>query len=272
MEKLITDEHVRKLNMAMGIKEQIILDRYECEDCKREVFEIKTIYENRPESIKTTGCICDEVKRNTEFIVEQRLKEYERYSIYPEGYKEKMVRDYKPGNESQRNAYDTTVSFIMNYKDAIEAGEGILFKGTHGTGKTHLAAAISNYLRSEKKKVLFITLNLYFNRIKDGFNSQYGDTRLQDLAHKTMTLAEKADLLILDEVGSSEMTNWEKKQLTELLNSRHGKSTIFTTNMSEEEFVADKILHRSYSRMLERNKEITITGQDHRKANRTFTF
>lgn len=262
---------VSNLNSLLNIEETEVINNYICDNCQREVTEQKVTYKNGRTSTKTTGCVCADIKSATETKIRRDTEKFYKNSIIHTGYKNKRVRGYIAVTDSQKYAKEVTTSFIMNAKAAIEAGQGILYKGEFGTGKTHLALAIRNYLEEKEKKVLFITLPDYLERIKEGYNGAK-DSRALQTSYNIQSLARTADLLILDDVGANNMTKWAVEQLFMLVNARKGKSTIYTTNLTTDEFIKDKDLHRIYSRMAENNREIEIYGEDKRKQEHDFKF
>src|SRR5258708_40182641 len=77
----------------------------------------------------------------------------------------------------------------------------LLFRGTYGTGKTHLAAAIANYRLTLNEAVLFITVPdlLDYLRATYGPTSEIGyDERFEQF--------HTASLLILADLGAESQT------------------------------------------------------------------
>lgn len=267
MEQLNMD----KLKNYLQIDKSEVLENYICGRCNRPVTKTRITYKNGKTSTKETGCVCRHIKEAAEVKKMKDIKKYHTSSIMPKDYEKKKVNGYQANTDSQKQAKELTVSFIMNAEAVIEAGQGILYKGTFGTGKTHLALAIRNYLAYNNYKVLFVTLPDYLERIKEGYNGAK-DSRALQMSYNIQTLARTADLLILDDVGANKMTKWATEQLFLLVNARKGKSTIYTTNLNTDDFIGDRDLHRIYSRMLENNREIEIYGQDKRKNMNNFKF
>jgi|SRR5699024_7180280 len=267
MDALNLNEFKKHLN----IDKAEVLENYICSKCNRTVTKTKIIYKDGKTSVKETGCVCRQIEEATEVKRLKDVKKYHTSSIMPKDHLTKKVNNYHAKTDSQKYAKEVTTSFIMNSKAAIEAGQGILYKGDFGTGKTHLALAIRNYLEEKEKKVLFVTLPDYLERIKEGYNGAK-DTRALQTSYNIQNLTKTADLLILDDVGANNMTKWAIEQLFMLVNARKGKSTIYTTNLTTDEFIKDKDLHRIYSRMTENNREIEIYGEDKRKNTNDFKF
>lgn len=263
--------NVNSLKNYLNIDKSEIIENYICGQCNRPVTKTRITYKDGRTSTKETGCVCREIEAATELKRKRDIKKYQTSSIMPMDYLIKKVNNYHANTDSQKYARDVTTSFIMNAKEAIEAGQGILYKGDFGTGKTHLALAIRNYLAENNFKVLFITLPDYLERIKEGYNGAK-DNRALQTSYNIQSLARTADLLILDDIGANNMTKWATEQLFMLVNARKGKSTIYTTNLNIDDFTSNRDLHRVYSRMTENNREIEIYGEDNRKNTSNFKF
>ena len=74
------------------------------------------------------------------------------------------------------------------------------------------------------------------------------------------------DLLILDDFGSCKVTDWATDRMFNILDSRQGKHTIFTTSKNSK---AIKELYKNdiFSRMNFKSKDwaFTLNGEDMRK-------
>ena len=263
--------NLNEFKKYLNIDKAEVLENYICSNCNRTVTKTKITYKDGKTSVKETGCVCRQIEEATEVKRLKDVKKYYTSSIMPKDYLTKKVNNYHAKTDSQKYAKEVTTSFIVNAKAAIEAGQGILYKGDFGTGKTHLSLAIRNYLADNNFKVLFITLPDYLERIKEGYNGAK-DSRALQTSYNIQSLARTADLLILDDVGANTMTNWATEQLFMLVNSRKGKSTIYTTNLNVDDFISNRGLHRVYSRMTENNREIEIYGEDKRKNTNDFKF
>lgn len=121
------------------------------------------------------------------------------------------------------NAYRQAVSFA-------DAPAGwLLFMGGHGTGKTHLAAAIANYRRARGETPNFIVVPDLLDYLRRGFSAD--DARGSHDAFDEMKLA---PLLILDDLDTQTGIPWVRDRLFQLLNYRHTARlpTIITTALS----------------------------------------
>jgi DNA replication protein DnaC len=170
---------------------------------------------------------------------------------------------------------------------ATEAG--LLFMGSVGVGKTHLAIAVLKEL-IEKKGVtcLFYESGSLLKAIQDSYNpvSQTSETRV-------LAPVYQAEVLVLDELGATVPTNWVRDTLYQIINTRYNnkKLTIFTTNYLDDPrvsigdsdepkrrsktFTAERIQEMTTleerigtplrSRLYEMCKKVMIEGEDYRK-------
>lgn len=112
----------------------------------------------------------------------------------------------------------------------INANCSILWGG-FGTGKTYSSYALGKelFLKGEIKEFRLITEIGLINDIKAGFSDGSFDSRVNRL--------KQIDLLIIDEVGKSNETEFNKAQLFEILNHRYNwmKRTVLICNAEQKE-------------------------------------
>lgn len=119
----------------------------------------------------------------------------------------------------------------------------LVLEGTYGCGKTHLAAAIGNACLARGEMVLFITTP----DLLDHLRSTYGPS--SEIGYDEMfDRIRGANLLILDDLGSENPSQWAGEKLFQLLNHRYSQRlpTVITTNVD-----LDQIDGRIRSRMLD---------------------
>ena len=134
----------------------------------------------------------------------------------------------------------------------------LLFEGTYGCGKTHLAAAIGNECLQRGDSVLFITVP----DLLDHLRAAYGPS--SEIGYdETFDQMRNAPILILDDLGVENPSPWAQEKLFQLLNHRysHQMPTIITTNADIN--VLDP---RIRSRLLDLNliRRVLITAPDYR--------
>lgn len=172
---------------------------------------------------------------------------------------------YKPQDETQKAAFNYALKLTMDYP-AID--RGLLFSGTVGVGKTHLAVSILKGLSERGFSCLFYEFGSLLKEIQDSYNSNTHTSELGVLAPVF-----EADVLVLDELGGSKPTDWVRDTMMHVINTRYNdkKLTIFTTNYPDdrandrEETLEDRIGVRLRSRLFEMCKTVVIEGKDFRR-------
>lgn len=109
------------------------------------------------------------------------------------------------------------------------APRGLLLLGQVGSGKTHLAAAMANCLLARGHKVLFLVVPDFLDELRDSFSGVSGAAE-----PSLLDMAKRAEVLVLDDLGSHNLTDWTKSVLFSVLNYRvnEGLTTIATSNLN----------------------------------------
>ena len=157
--------------------------------------------------------------------------------------------------EQQRNLGEA----FRQARDFAESPEGwLVFQGTNGCGKTHLAAAIANYRIQQGQPVFFVVVPDLLDYLRSSFSPDSG-------VHydEAFEWVKTHPLLILDDFGEQSTTPWAQAKLYQLINYRYmGRlPTVVTTCMELED-----IETRVGSRMLDpqMNMVFMIDAPDYR--------
>lgn len=147
--------------------------------------------------------------------------------------------------EVQRKALEVAKRYATDFESLYERGTSLAFCGAPGTGKTHLACAVANYILRRGFTALFITTVAAVRRVKLTWRSDSEKTEQQ--AFNSFL---SPDLLILDEVGAQWGSDAEKLILFEIINERYQNRlpTIMVSNLTERE-LADVITARAMDRL-----------------------
>lgn len=152
---------------------------------------------------------------------------------------------------------------ILDFKNLrfVDKAENILFVGSPGVGKTHLATSIGIENAKNNHSTYFINCNDLIQVLKKA----HLQNRLEDKL-KTLT---KYKLLIIDEVGYLPIDVEAANMLFQLINKRYEKSsTIITTNKPFAEwgelFGDPMIANAILDRLLHHSHVININGNSYR--------
>ena len=143
----------------------------------------------------------------------------------------------------------------------IPENENILFIGSSGVGKTHLAVSIGMECASRHYSTYFI----HFNDLMAKFKSAAKEGRIESVVKHYA----KYKVLIIDEIGYLPIDKEDSNLFFQLIDMRYEKkSTILTTNMNFNEWdgifydavvanaIMDRVLHHAHV--------IPISGKSYR--------
>lgn len=186
---------------------------------------------------------------------------------------------YPSADASLKKALQTARQFAENYP-VDTAGRGLLFVGTVGLGKTHLAVGVLQRLVRERgARGLFCDYRELLKNIQHSYNPQVDMTELGLL--KPIFAAE---VLVLDDLGAQKPNEWVWDTVALILNSRYNDklSTIITTNYADlpagggaktdaeraarEPTLGDRIGDRMRSRLAEMCVRVEMRGGDFRQS------
>ncbi|MDK9867832.1 ATP-binding protein [Staphylococcus equorum] len=210
------------------------------------------------------GCECENIRQAKE-TTERRKREHEQRKIdamfnqsqINPSIKQATVNNYKPTNESQQNAKDIAVEYVKNF--SIDNPKSLILHGSIGTGKSHLAFAITKALKNQGYKVAFMHIPKLMNRIKSTYKRDATET-VEDIIKQLSGL----DFLVLDDVGVDDSAHAISK-MEDIVDNRAGLNNIYTTNLTGKQLGKDLNWQRVYSRMQLNGKRLNVVGEDYRE-------
>lgn len=170
----------------------------------------------------------------------------------------KTIKDYdfsfQPSVSENQIKELSNLSFIENH-------ENIVFIGSPGVGKTHLAVALGIEAAKHRNSAYFITCHNLMLKLNKAQKENRLDKQLQHLA--------QYKVLIIDEIGYLPVDHQGSNLFFQLIAKRYmNKSTIVTTNMPfsrwGEVFSDNTLASAVLDRLLHHSHIIRITGNSYR--------
>ena len=172
-------------------------------------------------------CECAESERAVRAL--QRARIPARYEHCDFDSFETDIYDNIPGarnfNASLAQAKLVAEGFARDYPLTMDAG--LLLIGPCGAGKTHLAVAVLKQLVRRGHEALFYDYRELLKEIQASYNPENPDTESR-LLEPVLT----AEVLLLDDLGSSKPSNWALEMIGHILTTRYNEKrvTLLTSN------------------------------------------
>ena len=200
-----------------------------CSKCHQEIKNYHEIYEGRAIFYR---CNCEreeEVKKiNAEVETEKREKIQKLFSCANIG---KRFINCSFKNFQKRvgveKAFNIALDFAKNFKQKQETGEGILFYGGSGNGKTHLAVAIVREVVRQGYSAIFQPAAELQYRL----NATYNDSGESEA--EIMNGLVESDLTVIDDLGKGKWSEKVEERIYVILDGRYRelRPTVITTNL-----------------------------------------
>ena len=218
-----------------------------CDICRGRGWFTLDVPAGHPEFGRTITCQCQQ-----ERLEEQRSGRLLRYSnlghltrftfetLEPEG----RARD-----PDSRKRFQEALAEAARY--AEDPTGWLVFTGPHGSGKTHVAAAIANRSIEAGRVVFFVHVPDLLDHLRASF-APTSDVSYTDLFERVRS----TPLLILDGLGGHSATPWAEEKLQQILNHRFNARlpTVVTTASDTSElhpYVHSRLRNPDLSRIIE---------------------
>lgn len=156
-----------------------------------------------------------ELQRFTQGIEKREIEKKFALSTLGDRFRESIFDNFEKRLGSEK-------SFDMCCKYAQEfmhwAGDSLLIWGDYGNGKSHLGAAVYNYLHEQDYIVVFQSVPELLQRIRSTFGNS------KETESEIMSALLRCDLLILDDIGAEKVTDWVQDALFRIIDGRYRKN------------------------------------------------
>ncbi len=244
----VFQEQERYLLKSQGYDENYLRDVYVCNICQDRGF------------IDNKKCKCFD-----QLIIEKlyqisnlkdiiQVENFENFDIKYFG-----ESDYVDGI-TPRQLMTSNYKIAQKFVDEFEKEyRNILMYGDVGLGKSFLCNCISKELLDKGYLVLYVSAVEMFKKLEE-----YKFYRNENIEHEEfISYLTKADLLIIDDLGTEVQTQFTSSELFNIINKRHTsrKHTIISTNMSLVD-IENVYSHRLESRFLGNFDSMKFIGKD----------
>ena len=214
----------------------------------------------------TVHCMCrcmrlemDGYEKRMRFEDDQRrIEELRRLSLMDARLRKTCFASYRETDEN-RKAFIIAKNYVENFDVMFAKGQGLLFWGNVGTGKSYTAAAIANELLKRMQPVIMTSFVKLINDM--------GSFENDDSSY--IAKLNRAKLLIVDDLGAERGTDFSLEKVYDIIDSRYrsGKPIILTTNLelSHMKSCDDTRYSRIYDRIFEMCYPVKVDGMSWRK-------
>ncbi|MDE0633072.1 MAG: ATP-binding protein [Caldilineaceae bacterium] len=225
-----------------------------CKRCGGAGFLIDDLPVGHPDYGRPVPCRCklDErrSRRRSHFRDVHKLEALARFTFETFNTELSYLPPHKLG--SLVRAYDAAHEF------ALKPDGWLLFTGTYGCGKTHLAAAIANHRIENDQSAVFVVVPDLLDHLRSTFGPS-SEASYDDVFDEVRNTA----VLVLDDLGVQVASPWTQEKMFQILNDRYNRQlpTVLTTNQRLED-LDQRLRSRLQDHDLVRN--IPILATDYR--------
>lgn len=211
-------------------------------------------------------CNCELIKQVRENDQKARLLAINKFSIINDELKDATIESFD-FYQGDIKTYGEPAAKFIELVTSFKKGDSFYLYGQVGRGKSHLASAAYHLLLERGISSLFINFPTMFSLFKQSYDkaTPFSESDLYRAIYES-------EMLILDDLGVGSINEWRAEIIYNVLNSRQGRSTIFTSNFHPNE-LNKKFESREIDRMLNRisNEQIICLElpYSYRSRNRT---
>jgi DNA replication protein DnaC len=227
-----------------------------CLDC----FEIQVKEQEKRDTLQREAEYLERAAQNKIDAMERKIGN----ALIPKRFKGKTFEQYIVESPEQQKALDACKEYAFNFDEHYAVGRCLILFGNPGTGKTHLAASIADYLVTETKHTaIYRSLFSILQAIKNTYGNDAESTE-----REIFETLESPSLLIIDEIGATKSTEFELATLFALINARYEAQvpTLIISNLDAKD-LAGAIGDRCVDRLREGGGRALRFGWDSMRSN-----
>lgn len=164
--------------------------------------------------------------------------------------KRMTFESFKPNGAASSNR-DERASIHFAFADAKKYADNpscwLYLHGPTGVGKTHLAVAIANGLIAKDLKITFWNVPDLLDRLRHTYS-----TDNEASFYQMFDNIRNAELLILDDFGSQNMTDWALEKIYQLITHRHDR--VMPTVITSPYILWENANNRHLDRMIDKQQ------------------
>lgn len=190
-----------------------------------------------------------------------RIDSAHKFSQIPYRYHNSGFDNYRPDCPEAAKALASCKSYAERWTEVYERGLNLIMTGTAGTGKTHLATAIMNYLiQREEANGRYTTAAKLIRAIRSTYNAESNESENQ-----VVNMFSTIPLLIIDEIGVKYASDFDRAMLFEIIDNRYNDQlpTILISNLALSA-LTEVMGERSIDRLSEGGSVLAFQWDSHR--------
>ncbi|HTP43792.1 MAG TPA: ATP-binding protein [Candidatus Acidoferrum sp.] len=248
-----------------------------------------SLSQGEPKLVWAIPCDCTKTDQPDRALARARIPERYRHCDFDnfetDNEIENVARDQlQIWNRSLAQAKLIVQRFAQEFPFPSGSENGLLLMGSCGAGKTHLAVSALKQIVLRGHNGLFYDYRELLKEIQDSYNAESQSTEMSVLEPVL-----KAELLVLDDVGSSKPSFWALETVGHVLNTRYNEKrvTLLTTNYLDadsagaaavssprvagmrtptlDDSLTERVGKRIRSRLYEMCRTVEISAPDYRK-------
>jgi DNA replication protein DnaC len=253
--------------------------------------------QGNPKLVWAVPCDCTKGDQTERALVRARVPERYRHCDFDNFETDNDIDNVPPDQQAAFNRSLTQAKLIVQrfteeFTPVREHAEpGLLLMGSCGVGKTHLAVSALKQIVLRGHSGLFYDYRELLKEIQDSYNAVSQSTEMGVLEPVL-----KAEIFVLDDVGSSKPSLWALETVGHVLNTRYNEKrvTLLTTNFLDSDLagtnsngltavtrvagmrtpaiddsLTERVGKRIRSRLYEMCRTVEIFGPDYRREIRT---